>query len=49
MENDELKAHIEFLLNKLDEARADIERLTLDVHLLTEELKRERRPKMDER
>jgi len=40
---------IEVLEEKLKEAKSQIEALTLDVHILSEELERERRPKMDER
>lgn len=45
----ELRENIANLLRELAEAKADIERLTLDIQILTEELERERRPKMDER
>jgi hypothetical protein len=38
-----------YLSEKLKEAYADIERLSLDVKLLSEELEFERRPKRDER
>ena len=49
MTNEEMKEHIGFLLKKLDEAEAEIERLSLDVKILVEELEHERRPKRDER
>ena len=45
----ELRETIDKLQRQLSEAQADIERLTLDVQILTEELERERRPRMDER
>jgi hypothetical protein len=38
-----------YLSEKLKEARAEIERLSLDVKILSEELEFERRPKRDER
>jgi hypothetical protein len=44
-----LKECIEALEQKLKEAKSQIEALTLDVTILSEELERERRPKMDER
>ena len=37
------------LSQELKEAKAEIERLALDVKILSEELERERRPKRDER
>ena len=43
------KELIQLLEKLLKEANANIERLTLDVTILTEELERERRPKRDER
>lgn len=48
MEN-ELRIQIAQLEAALKQARADIERLTLDVTILTEELQRERRERMDVR
>jgi hypothetical protein len=36
-----------FLSEELKKARAEIEALTLDVHILSEELIRERQPKQD--
>lgn len=44
-----LAAYIEHIETQLKEARAEIGRLSLDVHLLSEELEIARRPKMDER
>ena len=44
-----LSEQVIMLEQKLGEARADIERLALDVKILSEELERERRPKRDER
>lgn len=44
-----LAAYIEHVEAQLKAARAEIERLSLDVHLLSEELEIARRPKMDER
>lgn len=50
MTNEEMKEHIGFLLKKLKEAEAEIERLAVDVKILSEELERERRPnKFDQR
>lgn len=46
---DTLKAYILELEDRLKARNAEIERLTVDVHILSEELERERRPKMDER
>ena len=43
------KELIQLLEKLLKEANANIERLTLDVAILTEELEHERRPKHDER
>ncbi len=48
MEN-ELRAQIAELEDKLKKSQADIERLSLDVAILTEELLRERKVRMDER
>lgn len=45
----ELNEAIAKLQAELTEAKAEIERLTLDVHLLSEELEIARRPRMDER
>jgi archaellum component FlaC len=44
-----LSEKIDRLEKELKAKNADIERLTLDVAILTEELERERRPKCDER
>ena len=44
-----LQAVIQNLETRIKACEADVERLTLDNHILTEELERERRPKMDER
>jgi hypothetical protein len=38
-----------YLSEELGKARADIERLSLDVKILSDELEFERRPKRDER
>lgn len=40
---------IQNLGTRVKALEADIERLTLDNHILVEELERERRPKQDER
>ena len=45
----ELRAQIAELEDKLKKSQADIERLSLDVAILTEELLRERKGRMDER
>lgn len=44
-----LKMYILELEDRLKARNAEIERLSLDVQILSEELERERRPKMDER
>lgn len=44
-----LNETLQLLQKKLDAANAEIERLSLDVKILSEELERERRPRMDER
>jgi hypothetical protein len=44
-----LSEKIDMLEKELKAKTADIERLTLDVAILTEELEHERRPKHDER
>lgn len=44
-----LADYILFLEERLRESHAEIERLSLDVKILSEELERERRPKQDER
>jgi hypothetical protein len=45
-----LNSHlIEYLSEELKKARAEIDRLSKDVKILSEELERERQPKMDER
>lgn len=44
-----LSEKVAMLEEKLNEAKAEIERLALDVKILSEELERERRPKRDER
>lgn len=44
-----LADYIESIEKQLKEARAEIERLAIDVKILSEELERERRPKMDQR
>lgn len=44
-----LSEKVVMLEEKLNEAKAEIERLALDVKILSEELERERRPKRDER
>lgn len=46
---DALRAYILELEERLKARNADIERLSLDVQILSEELERERRPKRDER
>lgn len=46
---EQLSERVIMLEEKLKEAKADIERLSLDVKILSEELERERRPKRDER
>ena len=43
------RAGLEYLEFKLKEYERDIERLTLDIRILTEELERERKERMDER
>lgn len=44
-----LRREIETLSKKLNESEAEVERLSLDVKILSEELEYERRPKMDQR
>jgi hypothetical protein len=44
-----LSEKVVMLEEKLNEAKAEIERLALDVKILSEELERERLPKRDER
>lgn len=44
-----LADYISDLEERLSKSNAEIERLSLDVKILSEELERERRPKMDER
>lgn len=48
MEN-ELRSQIAELEEALKKSQADIERLSLDVAILTQELLRERKERMDER
>ena len=43
------RAGLQYMEFKLKEYEKEIERLTLDIAILTEELERERRPKRDER
>ena len=44
-----LADYISDLEERLKKSNAEIQRLALDVQILSEELERERRPKMDER
>lgn len=44
-----LADYINDLEERLKKSNAEIERLALDVQILSEELERERRPKMDQR
>ena len=46
---DTLKAYIHELEARLKERNSEIERLSLDVKILSDELEFERRPKRDER
>ena len=43
------RAGLDYMEFKLKEYEREIERLALDIRILTEELERERRPKRDER